>query len=355
MGAIGEAFSQSVPAVGTAGTTYASTINAILTEVMSRLSTKVPVGSIAAALADLNMNNRAVKNAGYVGFYPQDSAPTGVPYGRITYAAGEFYLVTEGGVIQLTAGGELNAAALAGIGGDYGGSDPALVEFDAGAETYHFWDDAGANQYGIVQARRFDVVDEASGFEARVSVPTTIADNYTFVLPEEPPASGTSLLAFTSTGEVVFAEDGNITGALTNDGLLHGNKRLQFSTENENLESGSRSATNLKITAGSVNTILSWLVSGLPAYARIKSVSFRVWKSSGGTAGASINTYNTADGTTATYESATNNTSAGFTTVTRTCATPLQLSSGTMLQVLLLLPAVTDYVMSYEIVYDKVV
>lgn len=359
MPSIGEAFTQTVPTVGTSGTAYASTVNAILTEVMSRLSTKVPVGSIAPAAAALDMNNQAVKLMAYAGFYDQGSAPSGAPYGRIVYADDEFYLVTPSGAIQLTSSGAINVTSVGAIGGDYGGSNPALVEFVNSTSTYEFWEDGATEVYATIKAGEVHVADQASGECVRIQ-PPALAGTYDLILPAALPNTGTvALLALKSDGTIQTAGTEAITEALSNGGLRHGNRTIQFSTKNEDLIAGSRSASSLpsnsqRITVGTANTILGWLISGLPTDARIKSVSFRCWKSSGGTAAATLLTQNTADGTTLTYESATSQTASGFTTVTRTCSTPLQLSAGLMLYVELLLPASTDYVMSIEVTYDKV-
>lgn len=225
MPSIGEAFTQTVPALGTAGTAYASTINAILTEVMARLSTKVPVGSIAPAAADLDMNNQAVKLMAYAGFYDQGSAPAGAPYGRVVYAGDEFYVVTPSGTVKLTEGGAINVTSVGAIGGDYGGSNPALVEFVDSTDTYEFWEDGGGGVYALVKAAEFHVADQASGESIRIQ-PPSLGSTYDLILPEAGPGTGNvSLLAFKGSGIMQLAEDEAITEPFTAD-VRHGDVEM---------------------------------------------------------------------------------------------------------------------------------
>src|SRR5687767_13069520 len=112
MSNIGTPFLQTVPSVGSLGTAYATTINAILTEVMARLAAKVPFTSLAIADSNLNLNNFGVVDAQYVQFYEQLDVPGGAPFGRLARYAGNLYYVDAFGAIQITSGTGLNAAGI---------------------------------------------------------------------------------------------------------------------------------------------------------------------------------------------------------------------------------------------------
>lgn len=73
--------------------------------------------------------------------------------GTIYYHLGEFYLIDATGAIQLTASGAINVAGVGGIGGDYGGSNPAQVTYDNASVQYRFMQD-GTN-WADVKARDF--------------------------------------------------------------------------------------------------------------------------------------------------------------------------------------------------------
>lgn len=79
------------------------------------------------------------------------TAPTSP--GTMYYHSGEFYLIDSTGTIQVTSAGSLNSAAFGGIGGDYGGSNPALESYNNSTSQYRFyvngvthtWADLAAN------------------------------------------------------------------------------------------------------------------------------------------------------------------------------------------------------------------
>lgn len=222
MASIGEPVTQPIPSVGTAGTAYATQVNAVLTEVVERLEAAVPVGSLAAAEDPLDMNNQPVQSASYYGLYDQESAPSGSPFGRLVRYDGDLWYVDTDGAIQMTAGGVLNASAIGGIGGDYGGGDPALVYFRAASERYEFYDDYDQLQWGTLRARALEAIDEGTGFVTTVRSSTSATESYTLILPTAlPTATGTggiSLLTVSpTTGAMQYAQDAPITGDVTFD------------------------------------------------------------------------------------------------------------------------------------------
>jgi hypothetical protein len=124
---IGSPLSNSVASVGSSGTGYATTTNALLNEMKTAIEGTVPFSALSGSTLDLN--NIPITDASYVAFYDQGSAPSAAIAGRFAYANGEMWVVNSTGAIQVTSGSGLNAAAIGGIAGDYGGANPASVRF----------------------------------------------------------------------------------------------------------------------------------------------------------------------------------------------------------------------------------
>jgi hypothetical protein len=207
MGSIGDSFGLSVPAVGSAGPTYASTINSILTEAMARLETRVPSGSLAPWSGAVDANNNRLDNASALGLYEQVVSPTGTPYGRLVRYGGNLWYVDSSGPCQITNGPDLNAGSIGGIGGDYGSPDPAQVVFVGGDETYEFYDNFAASEWALVKARGFSVIDEG-GSACRI-LPHATQSAFDLFLPQNDPASGTSVMTLDSAGQMGLAESGS--------------------------------------------------------------------------------------------------------------------------------------------------
>lgn len=229
MGQIGDGISTAVPSVNAVGTQYATDINAILDEVIARLTVKVPIGSIRAGQVgeSLDMNSTPILNAQYVQLYTGSSS--GAPYNRLAQVGGDLYWVNSAGGVRITSGSTLDASSLAGIIGDYGGGNPAKVEFHDGTETYRFWDDQSLSQWAIVKARRFDVVDEATSRSVNITPKATISASYGLQLPPATPAAGNSLLALNNAGDMALAESAAITNQPTiNGGVKHDNHTVWY-------------------------------------------------------------------------------------------------------------------------------
>ena len=65
MGNIGDPISTAVPVSGTAGPTYATNVNDLLTEFKARLTAKIPLSSLITN-SDLDLSGKALLNAAYV-------------------------------------------------------------------------------------------------------------------------------------------------------------------------------------------------------------------------------------------------------------------------------------------------
>lgn len=181
MGNIGDAFSVSIPTVGTAGPTYATAINSILSEVMNRLSVKVPLSSLGLT-ADLSLAGNNLTNVTYVAFNNLSSTPGASPASRATAYNGDFWWVSPAGPVQITNGALLNAAAVGGITGDYGGANPAQFRYVAVDSRYNAYANFGSNNWAYVRGLGFDI---AAGATSSVFARLLFggASNKTYTLP----------------------------------------------------------------------------------------------------------------------------------------------------------------------------
>lgn len=369
MADIGQPFSDSVPAVGTSGTAYASTINSILQECIDRLSVAVPSGSIAAATSDLDLNNHALTNVSYVGLYDQSTVPAGAPYGRLATYGGDLYFVGTSGVIQLTRAGSINITGVAGIGGDYGGVDPAGVNFETVSNVYRFYSDEAALEWAILQARQITLTDQTAGLSVQVRPSTSIAANYSLVLPTNDPASGVSLLSMNSSGElahgvtvsnaeafsntVTFSADPVLSGS-TN--IRHGERTLQVGLAATAFGPG---PVRVEVSPTTVSGILTAPVDTttinipltLEVGWRIKSIRATGSKSTAGTATLALR--HKATGTSVVVVDDNTTTTSGDYDVSVTGLTHTVLASNKYF-ITLVLPKSTDTLEMVELIYDVV-
>ena len=165
--AIGDAISESAPAVGTAGPGYATTINALLTEFKARLTAKIPLSSLLAN-SNLDLNGQALLNAEYITLLNEGVSPVASPVNRIAAFSGDFWWVSPSGAIRITAGNQLNAAGVGGITGDYYGAGPMEFRYDLGNTRYDAFANQSTNTWAYVRARGFDIAGGAtSAFRLR--------------------------------------------------------------------------------------------------------------------------------------------------------------------------------------------
>lgn len=212
---IGDSMSQPIPAVGTPGTSYAAQLVAFLTEVKARLTAKVPVTSIVAALFD--MANNALANVAYVGLYERTSAPA-APIGSLQRYQNDLWYVSASGAFKVTNGAALNASSIAGITGDYGGANPAQFRFIDADQTYYAYDDLAGAAWARVWARSFDIAQGATGSQ-RVRLQWAGSTSYTITLPSAAPGS-TSLMQMDSSGNITASNNPPNLGATTFTGAI---------------------------------------------------------------------------------------------------------------------------------------
>lgn len=259
MGNIGEPMTNpTVPPVGTAGTGYATTINAFLTEVKQRLEDPVPLSSVS--ITALDMANSPIQNVEYLSFAETAILPD-EPAGSIWFYDGEFYMITSTGSVKVTDGLTLNVAANGGITGDYGGGNPAQLRFIDVDETYFFYDDFAGGAWARAWARSFDVASGATGAN-RVRIQFAGGADYDMTLPAVLPADQ-SLLQMSTAG-VVTASNTIAEPITATD--------FRYTTDQAVYFPGS--AFN-NITAGSHTEIVA--ASGARVGWTINSTSERLW------------------------------------------------------------------------------
>lgn len=118
----------------------------------------------------------------------------GVP-GSIFYYNGEFYAIDSTGTIQLTAAGQLNAASVGGIGGDYGGVNPAQVVYDNASGQYRFYTNGTLGTWADLAAAHLVL----EGAAATVTLGVDAALNVARIINiKSLPSSGVGLLVYNS-------------------------------------------------------------------------------------------------------------------------------------------------------------
>lgn len=218
MGSIGTPITQTIPNAGAAGPAYASTVNAFLTEVKTRLEAKVPFSSILGSGGALDANNQGLANVNYLQLYALVGAPTTPNLSLQTYN-GDLYWVTTSGVLKMTSGAALNAAGISGIGGDYGGSNPAALNFVDSTNQYSFYDDVGGNVWAYLRAKGLRTVSTASAaFDCLVQF--SGGASYTLTLPSAVPAA-TSVVMMDASGNLSVGGTAGANLTITTGGNLN--------------------------------------------------------------------------------------------------------------------------------------
>lgn len=201
MGNIGDSMSGTpIPPVGSAGTGYATDDNAFMTEVKTRLEAQVPRGSLAPG--NLDLQNSALQNAGYVSLHDPGSTPS-TPASSLQQHSGDLYWVTNTGAAKITTGNALNAGSIGGITGDYGGANPAQFRFVDADQEYYAYDDFSGGAWARVWAKNFDIAAGATSAN-RVRLAYGGGGSYTLTFPTAAPAA-TNLVTMNSSGN--FAAD----------------------------------------------------------------------------------------------------------------------------------------------------
>lgn len=123
-----------LPSVSDTLATIVSKLVTAVSTIADDLEAKVVPAEINVNTA-LGMNGSALTNLGSAQFVAGNPPTTA---GSVYYNGGEFYAIDSTGTIRLTLNGALDAASIGGIGGDYGGANPANVTYDTASQEYRF-------------------------------------------------------------------------------------------------------------------------------------------------------------------------------------------------------------------------
>jgi hypothetical protein len=286
----GSTHSATLPTVSsTVGPTYATLINAALTEIRTTLNSKVtPAGiDMNADLSLLSGGTRyGITNAHRVSLYQQPSLLSAATYPAALYVSstGDLYFNDASSrQVRITSGGALTGTPGSITGTGYGSSG-VEVNWDSGAGDYHFY--SGSGTYADVNCTAVQLSDGSSNL-LRIAAPA-MAVNYTMTLPAAVPAS-TSIMQMSSAGVVSASPSGNIattgtaaTGALTVtgtasvSGLITATAGLTAASNQHVTVSG-----NGRFKHGSITRTLS-ATAGYPAGGS-PTLSAGVWTAAGGT------------------------------------------------------------------------
>lgn len=206
--AIGDPLSNDVPAVGAAGTGYATSVNALLTEIKTLLEQKIPFTSLEGA--ELDLENVPILDAEYVQLY-EGGLPAATPIGRLARYQNNLYWVTDEGAVRITNGGALDSTSLGGITGDFGTPNLASVEFIDAGQRYDFFD--LPDEYAYLRCKGVDISDGASEYFGKIRYSSAAAADITFTLPTALPASNRSVLVIGADGQI---EANDSTDTITN-------------------------------------------------------------------------------------------------------------------------------------------
>lgn len=231
----GVAHTSTIPTVSvTAGPTYATQINAAISELRATVDAKVtPAGmDINANLSFLSGGTySAAIDLGRVNFQNRASTIAAASNPVALFAAnGELYYNDNSSrQIQVTNAGALNLSATGGITGSGYGSAGVEVNWNTANTEYRFKSGSGADDFAHIKANDL-LLNDGSGNFIRFASPA-IASDYTVTWPTAVPAStlpvlmasdGTLSASGTLANLVTFTTSGNGTvgGTLTSTGLI---------------------------------------------------------------------------------------------------------------------------------------
>lgn len=232
--AYGDPLGITLPTVGTTiGPDYATEINAAIQALIDRLETKVTEAGILIG-GTLDMNSNAIDEVTSLQVDNLGAPLSGAPNARrLHMSGGEWYMTDNAGnAVQITSGGSLNAASIGGIGGDYGGSDPALVSYVDATGLYLFTTDPGVE--ARIQTRGI-IFERSGGGTAEIQGPASGTLSPIISLPNAYGSSGLNVFTINgTTGVVTFTQtlsDLTVTNLTVGTQLDHGSSNEVFSSE----------------------------------------------------------------------------------------------------------------------------
>ena len=180
---IGTLLGLDLPAISDTMETMVAKTRQCLSDIQDSIADQATQAAINIA-GDFDVNGNKITNVNAVTL-ANGAAPTAP--GSIYYHSGEFYAIDATGAIQLTLAGALNAASIKGIGGDYGGVNPALASFVEASSIFKFEENGTTHTMAGLEAGSLKLDGATSGSVTVISPasPTT----YTLTLPSAVPAS----------------------------------------------------------------------------------------------------------------------------------------------------------------------
>lgn len=351
MAQIGSPQGITVPTIGVDSDITAATkiVNALNT-LIGAVEGSVPMSAVAWG-ADKTASGYGLYGVGYLGLNQQGAA--GATAGRIENVNGDLYWVSAAGAVQITDGSGLNAAGIGGIGGDYGGTDPALVSYSDASSLYEFTTDPGV--YAHVKVNQLWITGAGIGL---LKLDSAATGTQTWTFPAALPGVA-SVLTVDAAGAVVasntLAQDLTLNAHLTIGAgkvIKHPEKTIQLSTYDFLQSSGTITPNANGGVVGTNGANGVWQLGGLEVGTRIKAIKIRY---NGADAVAkNLWLYKYVDGVQTLIDSTTA-ASAGVITITLTLATPEVVVSGTKYVVSFTFRgAGADAMYSMELIYDRV-
>jgi hypothetical protein len=273
---IGDNFPFAAPTLGS--TDWANLID-VIDELITRVSSPVPLSSLEGG--DLDLDGNSIINVKAINFQEQTAVPAATP-GKMYFYGDEHWLVTTAGAIQVTDNGSLNVATTNGIAGDYGGVNPASLRFVDLTNRYDFYDNYGALEWAYVRGLGFDI---AAGLASTLRCRLLYggAGNLDITLPATIPAANRGLLQVDSSGNITF----NDTGVDLDEDVWLGSGEIKHTRERRisgrlpytvgHVQSGTFSAGSLALGIGTLCTgsgTILFPLNGIEVGWRIKRVNF---------------------------------------------------------------------------------
>lgn len=313
------------PVVGvTLGPTYGVRVNQILNALISAVRQPLTPAQLNLN-ATTDFQNQHLISLGALDMFNRTTLDT-TYVNSIQAVGGELFFVDGAGrTVQITVGGAINAAAVGGITGDYGGAFPAsVVAANQAGNFYSFSTAAGTFSFlkclGLIMTNN-------SGNTAQLSAPSSLS-NHTATWFSSLPGAGTKMVTITSAGVLnhgaavdAFSLNANNDITLSGTGKLkHGN--YEYKQSLSGAQTNAALFTNaVWVLANSTDTIRADLANGLVVGARIVNVRCRNFKDAVGTTTFTLNRVN-ADGSLTVIQTATNTGTGGAATTVITPASP---------------------------------
>lgn len=354
----GDPLVEVVPAVGASGTGYATSINEAIEEMQTVLETGVPFSSLQGS--ELDLNNVPILDATYITLVEGIVTPAASPIGRLARYQNNLYWVTDEGAVRITLNGALDATSVGGIGGNYGGGNPALVSFSDANQRYEFYDDSGTSTWAYLRSRGLDIADGAATTDViRLRAPA-IAASYDLTLPAAVPVGGRAVLVMNTDGAVTPNDVNSVGVTLTlasgvnillqGDGLLAQGNRIFYVGLNHVLTSTGAHTPNPGFVISGTAGVYYVAVHGWQENYRIKTITGKALKGDTATTQLDVEIWN--DGSVSATVATATSTTSGTVTLTGTAGSPAVITSTDSLWIKVTAAANNDRLYALALTYD---